>query len=157
MRIDAASGVLTFAAGAIEPRQDRTTFLSMPIAKTAEAIPGGPGWRNFRFVPEPEVFASAYFLDDRLRKVSLALALPGEIKTPWGSSREQERKAHHEAWLRSQLGRPPYIYVWGEIFASTLLWTNEHVIDVDYVGPLDLRGRLKRRLRHWMSRLQEID
>lgn len=127
------------------------------MAANAERIPGGPGWVNFKFDPEPDVFATAYFHDDRLKMIGLALALPGETTTPWGWSRESERHGHHKGWLRTQLGKPPYIYVWGEIFATTLLWTDDAVIDVNYSGPLGFRDRMKCRLRHWMRRLQEID
>ena len=157
MNISAETGALTFATGTVEPRLDRAVFLEMTLAKSAERIPGGTDWQNFRFNPEPDVFASAYFNDGKLKNVSLAFRLLGEVMTPWGSNCEQERRLRHEAWLRSQLGKPPYIFVWGEVFATSDLWTSDQYIDVRYSGPLGFRDRMKCRLRHWMRRLQEID
>lgn len=157
MKIDASSGSFLFASGKIGPQYDTTAFLALPFETPPEPASGGPGWQNFTFEPESGVSAAAYFYDGRLQRFTFSLALPQEVMTPWGSNREPERKALHEELLRRELGRPPYFYSWGEIFMTDDLWFREQYIDVRYEPPQGIGDRLKRRLRHWMRRLQEID
>lgn len=73
-------------------------------------------WWHITVDAEPEVVANVLFRNDRLHQVWILMAIPHD-RDPDGWSREHElgRKTLHDAWLRREVGDPPYQYAWGKI------------------------------------------
>jgi hypothetical protein len=115
MKIDITKGSLIFESGSIDPHIDRPAFLEASIGRQAKVALVNQGWINMDFEPEPGVSATAFFKDDRLEKVFFALSVPSDDIKEWVEDREQQRKAKHDAWLRAELGEPPYEYSWGQV------------------------------------------
>lgn len=115
MQINVTDGSVAFAGGNIDPRLDRTAFLSTPLGAKAERwFVNGP-FETYRFFPEPGVVATADFRDGHMLNVSLAFDLPDDSPENWSTPHELARKERHDAWLREHLGEPPYRYNWGQV------------------------------------------
>jgi hypothetical protein len=115
MKIDVTDGSLIFESGTISPRLDRLAFLKSCLGRTARVALVNKGWENLDFEPEPGIGVTAFFKEDRLKNVFFSFKLPADDIKEWVEDRERQRKAVHEAWLRTQLGEPPYAYPWGNI------------------------------------------
>ena len=115
MRINIADGTIEFAGGSIAPATDRQTFLATPIGLGTEKLHSKGGFETYRVQPEPGIAATIDFRDDQLLNISIVFRLHDDPIE--GPVREQElvRKRHHDAWLRKELGEPPYRYAWGRI------------------------------------------
>ena len=115
MQISVSDGLVSFAGGNIDPRQDRTAFLTTPLGARAERwFVNGP-FETYRFFPEPGIVATADFRDGRILNVSLTFDLPDDSQENWSTPHELARKERHDAWLREHLGEPPYRYDWGQV------------------------------------------
>jgi len=118
MKIQISDGSVTFADGTIGRHTDRPAFLRSRIGKSSkETLVNGP-WKTYNMSPEPGVAGSAIFEGDRLRQLSVLLRLPSDDTTGWSDEAEQQRLALHDAWLKAELGEPPYRYSWGQIESS---------------------------------------
>ena len=115
MKIGAADGFVSFAAGVIRPDLDRNAFLKTPIGAAAKLMLVNAGFINYDISPEPGVMGSVSFKDDRLRQVLLLLRIPSDDARQWTAELEQERKLKHDEWLHAELGEPPYDYPWGSV------------------------------------------
>lgn len=115
MKIATTDGSIAFAKGDIRPEQDRESFLASAIGRDAAARLVEGEWCHLSIRPEPGISGTALFKGARLHQVSLAMELPSDASGEWTWEREQERKAVHDGWLRSELGEPPLRYAWGEV------------------------------------------
>lgn len=115
MKIDVATGFVTFASGAVGPPMDRATFLVSPIGATTETLSENAGFVQLHFRPEPGVHASALYKDDRIHQLFILMTIPSDETDEWNEARELERKVIHDKWLRQNLGQPPYEYDWGSV------------------------------------------
>ncbi|HEY7752718.1 MAG TPA: hypothetical protein VH856_02780 [Steroidobacteraceae bacterium] len=115
MKISGFDGSLEFAAGRIEPRLGRTAFAGSPLGMTATVTHRDHGWAEYRLQPEPGVWVTVYFHDDRLVRLFVLLKIPADESDAWTEGLELERKKVHDDWLRTELGKPPYEYAWGSI------------------------------------------
>src|SRR5262245_36902594 len=115
MRIESSTGLLFFAGVSIGPNCDPEAVVTN--VKNVAIIPAGTSndWQTLSFEAEPHAFVSAHFLNGRLKLISLVLLQPHESMTPWGWDGEDARRVYHDGWLREQLGKPPYLFHWGEV------------------------------------------
>ena len=97
---------------------DKPTFLRSRVgASSREVVANGP-WTTYSISPEPGVAASVSFENDRLRELGVQFRLPSDDTNEWSDEAEQERLVMHNAWLKAELGKPPYSYAWGEVESS---------------------------------------
>jgi hypothetical protein len=117
MRIDVSDGSIVFASGTIRSATRRTEFLRSPIGDGArEQIANErEDWRQVAFDPEPGIAATLIFQGEALHQIYLALRTASDDARPWTVATERERGAKHDAWLRTELGLPPYVYCWGSV------------------------------------------
>ena len=118
MKISRNDGSISFAGGSINAGMDRVVFLASPLgSKSARWFANGP-FETYRFLPEPGIIATTDFQDGRLLNVSIFFSLPDDSEENLSVERELQRKQKHDAWLRAELGDPPYRYNWGHISSA---------------------------------------
>ena len=117
MKIDVSDGSIVFAGGKVSGLTQRTEFLRSAIGNGArEQIANErEDWRQVALDPEPGVAATLIFQGEKLHQVYLALRTASDDAGPWTIATERERNAKHDAWLRTELGAPPYEYSWGSV------------------------------------------
>ncbi len=114
MKIDRTLGLVSFPGITIGPYLSRQEFLQMELGAAATLGVVNAGWVTLHTQPEPQIYASLAFKNDRLIKLDVTMVMPtGEAA--WDRACEMRRKAYHDAWLRSELGAPPYEYLWGTV------------------------------------------
>lgn len=133
MKISVFDGSISYASGTIRPRQNRSSFLATPLGRTGteELVNPQGDWRHVAISPEPGFGATLIYQGERLHQVLVAMDMPADRTDIWTREFEFERKAKHDAWLRAELGKPPYRYAWGQIasefdekgFASEIIIT----------------------------------
>ncbi len=143
MRIDAATGTLYFerVETRVSPALTRAAFLDSPLGAQARVWVRNEPHCSYRV--EVQLGAEPFvvvlqFLGQALRSVSLAM-----LRGRWGSTSwddwseavERERQDAHDAWLREQLGSPPYTYAWGEIESSYDPRSGASAIVIRYAAP----------------------
>jgi hypothetical protein len=58
------------------------------------------------------------FTDDVLETVEILFEMQGDSDENWSEARELARKELHDAWLRNEIGPPPYRFPWGRLESS---------------------------------------
>lgn len=117
MKIDTNNGSISFELGCIDGHLKRSDFKSGPFASTAreQVTNAAEGWCTVSIEPERGISAGLMFRHEVLRQVFILMAIPADEAGDWTMPLELERKSRHDAWLRSELGEPPYEYPWGSI------------------------------------------
>jgi hypothetical protein len=115
MRIDPASGSVEFRDGSIKPSMNLAVFLATDLGRSAKVSFSNDRWQHFQFDPEPGVAGTILFEGSVLDRVFLAMTMPSDDSGEWSEAVEHRRKERHDAWLRSELGEPPYQYAWGGV------------------------------------------
>lgn len=115
MLISVFDGSISYAACTIQRHTDRISFLATEIGRTAAVEHVNEDWRRVNIRPEPGIAATLLFDGDRLHQVWILMATATDETDEWTAENELKRKAMHDAWLRAELGRPPYEYAWGKI------------------------------------------
>ncbi len=115
MRIEAFSGSISFERGTIKPTLNRAQFLESPVGRQAKEEFVNEDWRHYHIEPEAAVAGTALFRGETLDRVFLTMRIPSDQSDEWTAALELERKAKHDAWLRAELGAPPYTYAWGSV------------------------------------------
>jgi hypothetical protein len=118
MRIDVFGGSLVFDGGTIARSMNRAEFLNSPLGSQSRPLVINEPFASFGFRPEPGIDVSVQFRDSHLENVSFTLSLPDDSMENWTEAHELSRKAHHDEWLRRELGKPPYNYAWGRIVSE---------------------------------------
>lgn len=132
MKIDIRTGRITFVSGSIGPHFDRHEFLASDLGRNSKLFGANDGWVRLGFDPEPGIGAVAYFKDDRLKHVDFGFRMPTDSNNEWTSEGEKLRQAKHDAWLRTELGEPPYKFNWGAVESSIDVKTGDSSIFVTY-------------------------
>ena len=96
----------------------RQEFLQTTLGKSATVGVVNDGWVTLYVKPEPGLHGSLMYKNDRLMRLGVEMELPPEEDKAWDHATEMNRKAKHDAWLQSELGRPPYEYLWGSVDSS---------------------------------------
>jgi len=115
MKISAFNGSLSFEQGEIDRSMDRSRFLDSKIGRSARVELVNEPWRQYGIDPEGGIAGTVFFEGERLDRVFLSMAMPGNVETQWTEASELARKAKHDEWLQNALGKPPYIYSWGKV------------------------------------------
>ena len=115
MKIDAVMGVISFPGITIGPHMLRHEFLQTSLGATARVGVVNQGWVTLHVDLEPGVHGSLIFKDDQLVQVIATMDLASGEKEEWSESSEIKRKSQHDAWLKLELGNPPYRYLWGSV------------------------------------------
>jgi hypothetical protein len=115
MKIDIFSGSLSFSDGLIKANQSRQEFLQSTIGRRSTSDLVNLPWRHYRIRPEESIAGNVLFEGDRLHQVFVLMMTPTEESDEWSMANEIKRKAVHDAWLRKELGKPPYEYRWGQV------------------------------------------
>jgi hypothetical protein len=118
MKINVEDGTLVFAAGAIRPGLDKQTFLNSPVGADAQAFLMNKPHSTYRIFPEQGIAATVQFTDDVLETVEILFVMKGDSAENWSEAHELARKEVHDAWLRNEIGPPPYRYTWGRLESS---------------------------------------
>ena len=90
-------------------------FLGTKLGRDAKEELVNEDWRHYRIEPESGIVGTIFFKGERLDRVFLLMEIPSDKGKEWTEQLELERKAKHDSWLRSELGRPPYDYAWGNV------------------------------------------
>ena len=123
--IDPATGTLHLegAEPPLSPTLTRTAFLASPLGRQAKVWSQHEPHCAYR--AEVTIGAERFIVVPRfyeaiLQGVDLALtgAHWGTSWDDWSEESERARQRAHDAWLRQQLGPPPYTYPWGAIESS---------------------------------------
>ena len=115
MKIRTEDGTISFASGTITPRLGRKDFLHSPVASGAKEFLINEPFASYLIAPEMNIATTVQFAGDVLETVSILFEIPGESTDNWSEALELERKRIHDAWLRNELGPPPYTFGWGKI------------------------------------------
>jgi len=115
MRIDPASGTIAFRDGSLEPSMNLERFRSTELGRSSRNSFTQDSWQHFQFDAEPGIAGTILFDGGVLDRVFLAMAMPSDDSGEWSEQVEHQRKERHDAWLRSELGEPPYKYAWGGV------------------------------------------
>lgn len=115
MNINVFDGSISFAGGNIQRSQDQAKFLASRIGSEAKAGLVNEDWKHFEIDPEPGIRGTVLFKGDRIDAVYLLMTTPTGKAREWTEELELERKSKHDAWLRQELGVPPYNYPWGNV------------------------------------------
>lgn len=115
MRIDVFSGSISSEGGAIERTFNRVQFLKSPVGRAAKEEFVNEEWRHYHIEPEKDFAGTVLFEGERLDRIFLMMRIPSDQAEEWTAELELERKAKHDAWLRTELGAPPYTYSWGNV------------------------------------------
>lgn len=129
MKIDAIMGVVSFPGTTIGPHLSRQEFLQTTLGAASKLGVVNEGWVTLHVQPEPEIYASLAFKDDRLIKLEVSMEMPSGEANTWDRACELRRKAYHDAWLRSELNSPPYEYLWGTVTS----WFDEKSLSSDII------------------------
>jgi len=118
VKISVFDGSISFAAGTIQRQVDRSSFLATDLGRSAEVEHVNEDWRRVNIRPEAGIATTLLFDGDRLHQVWVLMAMPTDETDEWTMENELKRKAAHDAWLRAELGNPPYEYAWGKIVSE---------------------------------------
>jgi hypothetical protein len=117
LKIDTVLGVVSFPGITIGPHLSRQEFLETRLGSTAKLGVVNAGWVTLHTQPEPRIYASMAFKDDRLVKLEVSMQMPSGEVGDYDRDCELRRQAYHDAWLKSELGGPPYEYLWGTVLS----------------------------------------
>jgi hypothetical protein len=118
MKIGVFDGSVRFGSGEIQRTFTRSEFLRSPLGKAATEKSSNEDWQHYHIEPEPGLAGSALFQGERLDRVFISMRIPSDDAGRWTAELEFERKAIHDAWLRRELGAPPYDYAWGRVLSE---------------------------------------
>jgi hypothetical protein len=129
VKIDPVLGLVSFPGITIGPDMSRHEFLRTNLGESAKEGVVNAGWVTLHVKPEPGIHVSLAYKNDRLVKLEVSMELPPGDDKPWDRATEMNRKSRHDAWLRSELGNPPYEYLWGSISS----WFDEKSLSSDII------------------------
>jgi hypothetical protein len=117
----------------------RTAFLASPLGAGAVVWVQNEPYCSFRTdlrAGAARFAAVCWFRGSLLTHVSLYLLADdsGASWDEWSEAAERQRQQAHDAWLRAQLGRPPYRYSWGTVESSYDPRAGASEIVVRYTG-----------------------
>jgi hypothetical protein len=117
MKFGIFDGSISFEHGTLKRDTDRAAFLASALGREPRRNRlVNKEWWHITVDPEPGVAANVLFRGDRLHQVYVLMTIPSDKdKDGWTEEHELERKALHDAWLRREIGKPPYDYAWGSI------------------------------------------
>lgn len=115
MKISEFDGTVSFEGGTIQRNLNRAQFLDTPLGKNSKEDFVNEDWRHYKIEPEPGIVGSIHFKGERMGQVFLLMSIPSDENNEWTEQLELCRKAKHDAWLRSEFGKPPYKYSWGRV------------------------------------------
>lgn len=116
MKIGVTDGSVAFELGAVERGLGRKEFLATSLGSLAQPELINEEWWHLHVKPEPGVAANVLYRGDSLYEIHVLLSIPSDSDpNGWTEEHELERKALHDAWLRREIGEPPYDYAWGSI------------------------------------------
>lgn len=120
---------MSFPGITIGPHVSRQEFLQTKLGAAAKLGVVNAGWVTLIIQPEPDIYAGLVFKDDRLVKLDVSMVMPSGEVGDYDRACELRRQAYHDAWLKSELGKPPYEYLWGRV----LSWFDEKSVLSDIV------------------------
>lgn len=118
MKIDIATGAITFPQGAISRSTDKAHFLESSIGRAARESLTNANWSHFEIDPEESWAGTVIFDGDAVDRIFLSMKLDSENPESWTVEREKARQAIHDKWLQGELGPPPYSYSWGRVVSD---------------------------------------
>lgn len=129
MKIDPALGTVSFPDITIGPHYSRLEFLQTKLGSTAKLGVVNDGWVTLHIQPEAGIYGAVAFKDDRLVTFEASMQMPSGEVGDYDRECELRRKTYHDAWLKSELGDPPYEYSWGRV----LSWFDAKSVSSDIV------------------------
>jgi hypothetical protein len=118
MKISPVSGSIQFASATLDAHLSLPRFLDSALGQSAQAKVIDQARRQYQLVPEPGVRATVFFNGGLIDRILLMMSIPSDSAGVWTEPRERERKALHDEWLVSELGRPPYDFPWGRVVSD---------------------------------------
>lgn len=118
VRISPEDGTIQFAAGQIDPGQQRDVFLATPLGRTATLSLQNANWTNYKVRPETGIVATLLYNGAQLDRVFMIMEIPADESEAWTEDLELQRKQVHDQWLRAELGSGPHDYSWGRIVSE---------------------------------------
>lgn len=108
-------GVVSFPGITFGSNVSRQEFLKTNLGATAKLDVVNDGWVTLLVKPEPDIYAGLGFKDDRLIVLEASMQMPSGEVGDYDRECELRRKDYHDAWLKAELGNPPYEYPWGTV------------------------------------------
>jgi hypothetical protein len=115
MKIGMFDGSIEFDDGAIRRSESRAAFLAAGLGREAKQELVNEKWWHVTVKPERGIIATLIYEFDSLETVLIAMEIPTDRTGEWTRELELQRKSVHDAWLRRELGVPPYKFVWGTV------------------------------------------
>ncbi len=117
MKFGLFDGSISFDRGTITRDVSRQQFLASTLGQSPRRSRlVNEEWWHITVDAEPGVVANVLFHSDQLHQVWILMSIPSDSDpNGWTEEHELERKALHDAWLRREIGEPPYDYAWGSI------------------------------------------
>lgn len=120
VKIDPQNGEFTVGEQHFSGRLEESEFLSSQIGKSAKKIRISESrnyyetWQNVS--SEFEVGLTLGFSNNGLlQRISAQFVRIGLRGSQWSKASEDQIKRFHDAWLKKQLGNPPYQFAWGRV------------------------------------------
>jgi hypothetical protein len=115
MKIGIFDGSVEFEGGTIRRSEPRAAFLATSLGREVTQERVNEKWWHVTVKPEPGIVATLIFEVDTLETVLIAMEIPTDRTGEWTRELELQRKSVHDAWLRRELGAPPYKFAWGTV------------------------------------------
>jgi hypothetical protein len=115
MRIGIFDGSIEFEDGAIRRNDSRAAFLAANLGRDAKQELVNEKWWHVTVKPEHGIVVTLTYEVDTLETVLIAMEIPTDRTGEWTRELELQRKFVHDAWLRRELGAPPYKFSWGTV------------------------------------------
>ena len=118
MKIRPEDGTILFANGTISRGLSMKQFLASDPGRNAKETIVSQDRRHYEFDPEAGVGATIFFQREGVDRIFLVMSMPSDAAREWTEELELQRKTIHNAWLESELGKPPYVYSWGQVVSD---------------------------------------
>ena len=115
MKIGVFDGAVSFSGGEIKRHMSRAQFLGSAIGRLAQERLVNDKWSHYHIDPEDGIAGTVLFRGESIDRIFLTMRLPSDNSKEWSIEHELERRAKHDAWLRDELGQPPYAFSWGSV------------------------------------------
>ena len=118
MKIRPQDGTIFFAKGSVGRDLSVKQFLASDLGQSAKETIVSQERRHYEFEPEAGIGATIFFQDGGVDRIFLVMSMPSDAAREWTEDLELRRKTIHSAWLESELGKPPYVYSWGQVVSD---------------------------------------
>lgn len=136
VRIGPQTGEFILGEQRFTPQLNEAEYLRSVAAKSSKKLRGS-GSRQ-QVSSELEIGLTLGFArTGPLQRISAQFVKIGLRGSTWSKALEDQIKSFHDAWLKEQLGKPPYQFTWGKVISVIEPhWYSANII-IDYMRGKD--------------------